>query len=67
MLETGVADAQCIDGMLLVKGIRSIRYASRPMGRDNYHIYDYGLFHMNLRKNAETCVALYRANPPLAS
>ncbi len=62
--ETGVADAQCIDGMLLVKEIRSIHYTSRPMGRDNYHIYDYGLFHMNLRKNAETRVAQYLANPP---
>jgi len=64
VLETGVADAQCIDGMLLVKEIRSTHYASRPMGRDNYHIYDYNLFHMNLRQNVETRVARYLANPP---
>jgi hypothetical protein len=64
VLETGVADAQCIDGMLLVREIRSTHFASRPMGRDNYHIYDYNLFHMNLRQNAETRVARYLANPP---
>jgi hypothetical protein len=32
---------------------------ARPMGRDNYHIYDYNLFHMNLRKNIEGRVAKY--------
>lgn len=64
VLESGVADAQCIDGMLLVKEIRSTHFASRPMGRDNYHIYDYNLFHMNLRQNAQTRVARYLANPP---
>jgi hypothetical protein len=40
ILEPGVADAQCVDGMLLVKEIHSKYYAARPMGRDNYHIYD---------------------------
>ena len=59
ILETGVADAQCIDGMLLVQEIRSEHYAARPMGRDNYHIYDYNLFHMNLRRNVEQKVAKY--------
>jgi hypothetical protein len=59
ILETGVADAQCVDGMLLVKEIHSRHYGARPMGRDNYHIYDYNLFHMNLRKNIEGRVAKY--------
>jgi Protein of unknown function (DUF3089) len=59
VLETGVADAQCVDGMLLVKEIHSKNYAARPMGRDNYHIYDYNLFHMNLRKNVEQRVKKY--------
>lgn len=58
-VETGVAGAQCVDGMLLVKEIHSMHYAARPMGRDNYHIYDYNLFHMNLRKNVEERVAKY--------
>jgi hypothetical protein len=63
ILETGVADAQCVDGMLLVKEIHSKYYGARPMGRDNYHIYDYNLFHMNLRKNIEGRVAKYLQNP----
>lgn len=53
VVELGVADAQCVGGMLLVSEIRSDHYDARPMGRDNYHIYDYSLFHMNIRKNAE--------------
>lgn len=59
LLEPGVADAQCLDGMLLVKEIHSKHYAARPMGKDNYHIYDYNLFHMNLRKNVEGRVAKF--------
>ncbi|HKU12950.1 MAG TPA: DUF3089 domain-containing protein [Steroidobacteraceae bacterium] len=59
VVEPGVADAQCVDGMLLVKEIHSKNYAARPMGRDNYHIYDYNLFHMNVRKNVEQRVAAY--------
>jgi len=59
VLETGVADAQCVEGMLLVKEIHSQNYAARPMGRDNYHIYDYNLFHMNLRQNVELRVETY--------
>ena len=62
VLETAVADAQCVDGMLLVKEIHSKNYAARPMGRDNYHIYDYNLFHMNMRQNAEQRVAAYLKN-----
>jgi hypothetical protein len=32
------------------------------MGKDNYHIYDYNLFHMNMRKNVEQRVAAYLHN-----
>jgi hypothetical protein len=59
VLEAGVADAQCVNGMLLVTQIHSKHYAARPMGRDNYHIYDYNLFHMNLRQNVQQRVAIY--------
>jgi hypothetical protein len=59
VVEAGVADAQCVGGMLLVKEIHSQNYSARPMGRDNYHIYDYNLFHMNLRKNIELKVEKY--------
>lgn len=64
IVEPGVADAQCVNGMLLVRAIHSAHYSSRPMGRDNYHIYDYHLFAMNLRQNAELRVSQYLANPP---
>ena len=67
MLEAGIADAQCVNGLLLVKEIHSSHYGARPMGRDNYHVYDYSLFHMNLRKNAETRVAQYLAQHPPAT
>lgn len=67
VVEVGVADAQCIDGMLRVMDIHSQNYSARPMGRDNYHIYDYNLFHMNLRKNVETKVAKYLATVGRAS
>ena len=64
VIEPGVADAQCVGGMLLVREIHSTHFAARPMGRDNYHIYDYNLFASNLRQNVELRVRQYLANPP---
>jgi len=52
IVEAGVADAWCMGGMLQIREIRSTHYGARPMGRDNYHIYDYSLFHMSIRRNA---------------
>ena len=53
--------------MLLVKEIHSQNYGARPMGRDNYHIYDYSLFHMNLRKNARRASrSIWRSIRPTA-
>ena len=62
----GAADAQCVDGRLLVSEIHADGFAARPLGRGNYHIYDYALFAMNLRKNAEARVAAYLAAHPAA-
>jgi len=59
LVEPGAADAQCVDGRLRVSEIRSDAFDARLTGRDNYHIYDYALFHMNLRANAETRVRAY--------
>lgn len=53
-MEDAVADAQCVEGRLLVSDIRSDRFDARPLGTDNYHIYDYGLFYANIRANAIT-------------
>jgi hypothetical protein len=60
----GAADAQCVDGRLLVSDIRADGFDARPLGRDNYHIYDYALFSMNLRENASARVAAYLAAHP---
>jgi hypothetical protein len=59
VLEPGLAGAQCVEGMLRIQEIHSNNYAARPMGKDNFHIYDYNLFHMNLRQNVELRVATY--------
>ena len=50
-IEPAAADAQCTQGRLLVSELRSDRFGDRPLGRDNYHIYDYGLFWANIRAN----------------
>ena len=59
--EPRVADAQCRDGRLLVTEIRSDNYSLRPLGRDNYHIYDYALFYMNIRENVQARVDAFLA------
>ncbi len=56
-----VADAMCKDGRLVVSDIRSDAFDSEFMGPGNYHIYDYGLFFMNIRRNAAERVAAYMA------
>jgi hypothetical protein len=65
-LERGIADAQCVDGQLLVTEIASERYDARPLGRDNYHVYDFGLFWDSLRTNVETRVNAWAAEHGLA-
>ena len=37
-----------------------------PLGRDNYHIYDYALFYVNLRQNAQARVDAFLGNGALA-
>jgi hypothetical protein len=61
----GAADAHCVDGRLLVSTIHGDGFGARPLGRDNYHIYDYALFAMNLRENASARVAAYLAAHPV--
>ena len=55
-IQPGVADAQCRDGRLHVSQIRSSQYSLMQLGRDNYHIYDYALFYINIRQNAQARV-----------
>jgi len=59
----GVADAQCIGGRLLVSEIRTDAFSNSPnsFGEDNYHMLDYSLFYLNLRRNAVERVNAYQA------
>jgi hypothetical protein len=58
-IEPAVADAQCDAGRLLIREMRSQRFASRSMSRDSYHIHDFNLFYMNVRANARERVAAF--------
>ena len=62
--EPAVADAHCRDGRLWVSDIRSDNYTQRPLGRDNYHIYDYALFYVNVRDNVDARVNAFLADWP---
>ena len=53
IIEPGVADAQRINGDLIVSEVRSEHYPAFMSEEGNYHIDDLNLFHMNLRTNAE--------------
>ena len=57
--EPGVVDAQCRNGRLWVSEVRSCHYSLMPLGRDNYHIYDYALYYLNIRENVEARVEAF--------
>ena len=64
VVEDGVADAQCLDGRLLVTELRSDGEWIMPFGEGNYHAYDYGLFYMSIRSNAKARVRAYLESRP---
>ena len=53
-----VADAQCVNRNLVVSDLRSEDFPSRLPG-GSMHVYDYGLYYMNIRKNARQRVNAY--------
>ena len=56
-LEIAAADAQCINnGMLSISELKSEFFPSRMPG-GSLHIYDYSLFHMNIRNNVNDRIA----------
>lgn len=57
--EPGVVDAQCRNGRLWVSEVRSGHYSLMPLGRDNYHIYDYAFYYLNIRENVEARVEAF--------
>ncbi len=67
VIEEGVADAQCLDGRLLVSELRSESEWIMPFGEGNYHAYDYGLFYMSIRANVKARVQAYLSRQPASS
>ncbi|MEM7800735.1 MAG: DUF3089 domain-containing protein [Chloroflexota bacterium] len=61
-LETGIADAQCVDGQLRVSEVRSEPYAEL-FGDGYYHEHDYAMFYVNTRRNAADRVAAFLSGP----
>jgi len=53
-----VADAQCVNGQLTVAELRSDAFPSRMPG-NSMHVFDYSLFHGNIRSNVAGRVAAY--------
>lgn len=59
LIEPGAADARCTQGQLLVSKINSDRFNARLTGPNNLHVYDYSLFHMNIRENVAERIAAF--------
>lgn len=49
------------DGALKVELPASKKQLQTPMGKDNYHLYDYNFFYQSIKDNAATRAAAYQA------
>ena len=58
-VDLGVCDAMCVNGALQITPPTVPGYDNMVVGKDNYHIYDFPLFYMNIRKNAANRVNAY--------
>lgn len=50
--DLAVADGQCVNGQLQITDPAE-DYINTALGPNSYHIFDYALFHMNIRQNAQ--------------
>lgn len=58
-VELAIADAKCVeDGQLAVMDLRSESFPQRMFGA-SMHVYDYSLFHMNIRENVATRIRAF--------
>ena len=58
-VEIGIADAECVeDGSLAIMELRSEAFPQRMFG-SSMHVYDYSLFHMNIRENVATRISAF--------
>jgi hypothetical protein len=55
--------AECKGGVLYASPPEDKGYSGLVLPGGNYHIYDYNLFYMNIRKNVEDRVKAYLAAP----
>lgn len=62
VLEPGAADAQCVDGFLVVREIRAEHFPGAWGG--SYHAYDLALYWANLRRNAVRRLERHLASRP---
>lgn len=60
-VEPGVADARCDEGRLLLSEVRSANFSRMPFGEGNYHLYEFNLYYLNIRQNAEARVKAFAA------
>jgi hypothetical protein len=51
--------AQCVDGLLEITRPEQPDLQITPMGRDDFHLYDYSLFYINLRRDVERRVEAF--------
>jgi hypothetical protein len=58
-VDVGLVHAQCKRGLLEINRPEKEKYRHTRIGKDDFHVYDYSLFHMNLRRNAEDRVKAY--------
>ncbi|MBI1182352.1 MAG: DUF3089 domain-containing protein [Alphaproteobacteria bacterium] len=59
--DKGLTGARCQDGVLYVSPQKQDGYSGLVMPGGRYHVYDYNLFYMNIRRNVEQRVAAYLA------
>lgn len=57
--DPGLVDAQCRNGWLEISTPEPKVYKEILLGPDMYHVYDYSLFYLNVRQNAQTRVKAY--------
>lgn len=59
VVEPEVADAECINGNLSVRDLRSESFPSQTPG-GSLHVYDYSLYYMNIRDNVMERIEIFK-------
>jgi hypothetical protein len=62
--DVGLTGAQCRGGVLYASPPDGKGYSGLVLPGGNYHIYDYNLFYMNIRRNAEQRARAFLATAP---